>query len=220
MVDVEFVSSNPGKVREVRRLLAPYGVRVRWLRRRLAEPQAATLEAVARSKLRAVANRPGWVLVEDSGLFIPSLGGFPGVYSAHILEIWGFGPVLELLRRRGRSAEFRTVAALSRGRTSRLFSGVLRGSIARRAAGRHGFGYDPIFRPARSRSTLAELPVEAKNALSHRARAMRQVGDFLAHQESHPSARGSRAPGRRPRPAARRVGRRSPGSRKRKKGLG
>lgn len=206
MVDVEFVSSNPGKVREVRRLLAPYGIRVRWLRRRLPEPQAPTLEAVARSKLNAVADRPGWVLVEDSGLFIPSLGGFPGVYSAHILEIWGFGPILELLRRRGRTAEFRTVAALSRDRTSRLFSGVLRGSIAHRAAGRHGFGYDPIFRPARSRSTLAELPLEAKNVLSHRARAMRKVGAFLAHLEGRPSARRFPVAERRLRPPARRAG--------------
>lgn len=180
MIEVAFVSSNPGKVREVRDLLRPYGVRVRWRRRTLSEIQAPRLEDVARHKLEQVARSAGWVLVEDSGLFVESLRGFPGVYSAHFLELWGFGPLFELLRGRRRSAAFRTVAGLAHGRTRRFFSGEVRGTIAPRARGTNGFGYDPIFVPDGYRRTFGELPSGTKDALSHRARAMRQVGEYLA----------------------------------------
>ena len=193
MVDVAFVTTNPGKFREAREVLRPYGVRLRWVRRSLTEPQADDLATVARSKAAAVHGVRGYVLVEDAGLFVRSLHGFPGVYSAHFLRIWGFPPLLELLRRRPRDAVFRCVAVLRRGRTFREFVGEVDGSIARKPSGRHGFGYDPIFVPRGHRVTFADLPSASKNALSHRARAMAKVGEFL------------RAPGR-PR-AVRRAGR-------------
>jgi len=179
VTDVTFVSTNPGKFREVRGLLAPFGVRVRWRRRVLPEPQAETLEEVVAAKLAAVRDLPGYVLVEDSGLFIPSLSGFPGVYSAHFLKTWKFGPLLELLRRRDRSAVFRTVAGLQRARRRWTFVGEVEGSIAPRPRGQHGFGYDPIFVPKGEHRTFAEIPTELKNRLSHRARAVVQVGELL-----------------------------------------
>ncbi len=179
VADVAFVSTNAGKFREAREVLKPYGVRLRWHRRVLPEPQADTLEAVARAKAMAAPAAGGYVLVEDSGLFIDSLGGFPGVYSAHFLRLWGFAPILELLRRRPRAARFRAVAALRNGQKVRLFTGEVEGAIARRAAGAKGFGYDPIFVPRGYRSTFAELGPDVKNQLSHRARAMTDVGEFL-----------------------------------------
>jgi len=177
--DVTFVSTNPGKFREVRELLAPFGVSTRWDRRTLPEPQADTLEEVVAAKLAAVHGQRGYVLVEDSGLFVPSLGGFPGVYSAHFLKIWKFDPLLELLRRRDRRAFFRTVAGLRRGSKHWTFVGEVPGRIAARPKGENGFGYDPIFIPEGYRRTFGELPLETKNALSHRAQAVRQVGEFL-----------------------------------------
>jgi len=180
LIDVTFVSTNAGKFREVRDLLRPYGVRVRWKRRALPEPQAEALSDVVDSKLDAVRDVPGYVLVEDSGLFVPSLGGFPGVYSAHFLKLWGFGPLFELLKHRDRRAYFQTVAGLQRGRRRWTFVGEVRGSIATRPAGTHGFGYDPIFIPRGSDRTFAQLPHEAKNAISHRARAVHKVGRTLA----------------------------------------
>jgi XTP/dITP diphosphohydrolase len=176
---VTFVSRNPGKVPEVRAVLRPYGVRVRWSRREFIEPQADRLEDVVREKLRSIRTIPGWVLVEDSGLFIPSLKGFPGVYSSHFLDIWGFGPMFELLRRRPRGAYFRAVAGLRHGTREWMFAGEVHGSIAPRAVGRHGFGYDPIFIPDGWTRTFAQVPREEKDAISHRARAMRKVGEFL-----------------------------------------
>lgn len=179
MIDVTFVSTNPGKVREVRGLLAPFGIRTRWRRRALPEPQADTLEEVVLSKLAAVKDLRGYVLVEDSGLFIPSLQGFPGVYSAHFLKTWRFGPLLELLERRNRRAVFRTVAGLQRGRQRWTFVGEVAGRIAETPRGHEGFGYDPIFVPDGGTRTFAELPGVEKNELSHRARAIRQVGELL-----------------------------------------
>jgi len=193
MVDVAFVSTSEGKFREARELLRPYGVRLRWVRRSLVEPQADDLAEVARAKAGAVRGVRGYVLVEDSGLFVPSLGGFPGVYSAHFLRIWGFPPLLELLRHRPRRAVFRCVAALRRGRSVRTFVGEVEGSIARKASGEHGFGYDPVFVPRGYRSTFAELPASVKNSLSHRGRAMGQVGEYLRHRSSPRGRSRSRA---------------------------
>ncbi len=179
MIDLSFVSTNPGKYREVAAVLRPYGVRVRWKRRTLPEPQAETLEEVVGAKLDAVRDVPGLVLVEDSGLFIPSLGGFPGVYSAHFLKIWKFDPIFELLRHRSRRAYFRTVAGLQRGRRRAFFVGEVTGTIASRARGRNGFGYDPIFVPEGWQRTFAEVPAASKNEVSHRARALQGVGAAL-----------------------------------------
>ncbi len=190
MTAVTFVSTNPGKVREVREILAPYGLSVRWRRRELPEPQADRLEDVVRAKLDAVAGGPGPVMVEDSGLFIPALGGFPGVYSAHILRIWRFPPILELMRTRPRAAYYRSVVGVRRGRRRWLFAGEVAGSIAARPAGTGGFGYDPIFVPRGWRRTFAEGTPEEKNAISHRGRAVRQVGEALGTPPRPPARRG------------------------------
>lgn len=188
---VTFVSTNRGKLAEVRELLRPYGVAVRWRRRTLPEPQADTLEEVVRAKLAATRDIPGTVLVEDSGLFIDSLNGFPGVYSAHFLRAWGFPPILELLRRRPRRAAFRAAAAIRHGTRTWVFLGEVTGTIARRPRGSAGFGYDPIFIPTGWKKTFAEVPQSAKNALSHRGRAVRQVGEKLRRLEQR-----SRTPAR------------------------
>lgn len=185
MSAVTFVSTNPGKADEVRSVLRPYGVEVRWRRRVLPEPQAESLEEVVRAKLDATRGIPGTVLVEDSGLFIPSLRGFPGIYSAHFLRVWGFDPILELLRHRGRRAYFRAVAGLRHGSHEELFAGMVRGRIASRPAGTNGFGYDPIFIPTGWDRTFAEAPSQEKNAVSHRARALRKAGAALASGRFH-----------------------------------
>jgi XTP/dITP diphosphohydrolase len=179
VIDITFVSTNPGKFHEVRDVLRPYGLRVRWKRRELPEPQADDLAEVVAAKLDAVRDIPGYVLVEDSGLFIPSLAGFPGVYSAYFLRIWKFEPIFELLQGRRRSAHFQTVAGLQKGRQRWMFDGKVTGTITRRAAGKAGFGYDPIFVPDGWDRTFAEASPSEKNAISHRARAVRQIGEKI-----------------------------------------
>ena len=180
MTAVTFVSTNAGKAREVQEVLGAFGLTVRWVFRTLPEPQADDLEEVVLAKLEATRDLPGYVLVEDSGLFVPSLNGFPGVYSAHFLKVWKFGPLLELLEHRRRLAFFRTVAGLRKGRRHWTFVGEVHGSIAPRPAGRKGFGYDPIFVPRGWDRTFGQASTEEKNAVSHRARAVRKVGAFVA----------------------------------------
>ncbi|MGI0132052.1 MAG: non-canonical purine NTP pyrophosphatase [Thermoplasmata archaeon] len=181
-MDVTLVTTNAGKVREVRALLAPWGLRVTWTRRSLLEPQADSLHEVARAKLRQVTGVPGCVMVEDSGLFIDALGGFPGVYSAPIYRMWKFGPILELLRERPRRASFRTVVGLRRGRRTWTFEGVCRGEIVPTPREEGGFGFDPIFRPVGANVTFAEMSIAEKGRSSHRAKAFREVARFLTRQ--------------------------------------
>jgi XTP/dITP diphosphohydrolase len=178
-MDLTFVSTNAGKYREVRSILAEYGVHVRWSRRKLPEVQAARLEAVVESKLAAAVRVGPRVLVEDSGLFIPALGGFPGVYSAYALDTIGLNGILRLMRGRERLAIFRAVAGLSLGPRRWIRAGNCRGKIADRVRGTRGFGFDPIFISAGETQTFGQLDPEQKNRLSHRARAIHRIGRLL-----------------------------------------
>ncbi|MCI4351220.1 MAG: non-canonical purine NTP pyrophosphatase [Thermoplasmata archaeon] len=178
-MDVRFVTSNRHKYREAKAVLAEFGIDLRWSRRTLAEPQADDLAAVVRAKLDAVRGLSGLTLVEDSGLEIPALAGFPGVYSSYVLRTVGLDGVLRLLRGRPRSAVFRAITGVARGSRSWVFPAETRGRIATRARGSNGFGYDPIFVPAGSTRTFAELDPDAKSRLSHRGRSLRDVGRAL-----------------------------------------
>ena len=182
-MDLLFVSTNRGKFREVRTLLEDYQVRVRWLNRALPEVQEDRLEAVVQAKLAAAASLGDPVLVEDSGLFLPALGGFPGVYSSYALDTIGLHGVLRLVRGRDRTAVFRTVAGLSLGRRHWMRSGASRGRLATRPRGSNGFGYDPIFIPEGETRTFGQLPPPEKNRRSHRARAIRKIGQLLQSVE-------------------------------------
>jgi len=178
-MDLTFVSTNAGKFREVRAILADYDVRVRWKKRPLPELQAESLERVVTEKLDAAARLAPRVLVEDSGLFLPALGGFPGVYSAYALDTIGLEGILRLLRSRKRTAVFRTVAGLAIGGRRWTRIGECRGTIAYRPRGLNGFGYDPIFIPEGERRTFGQLPPAGKNSQSHRARAIHRIGRLI-----------------------------------------
>jgi len=180
-MDLTFVSTNAGKFEEVRSILAAYDIRVRWNRRRLPEMQADRLESVVEEKLAAAARLGARVLVEDSGLFLPALGGFPGVYSAYALDTIGLEGILRLVKGRNRRAVFRTVAGLSLGSRRWTRSGECRGRIADRPAGTNGFGYDPIFIPDGERRTFGQLPAAEKNSRSHRSQAIHRIGRLIQH---------------------------------------
>ena len=177
---VTFVTSNPHKLSEVRAILRPFGIAVAHRAVELPEPQADSLRAVLAAKLDAVASVPGVVLVEDSGIFLEGLDGFPGVYSAYVYRTIGLAGILRLLRGRPRGARFRTEVGVRWGPRRWYRSGEVRGYIAARVRGRGGFGYDPLFVPKGGRRTFAELSADGKAALSHRGRAFRAAGRLLA----------------------------------------
>ena len=125
---------------------------------------------------------------DDSGLEVRALGMDPGVRSARYAMDEGFDHNSEanndkLLRKlqrvRDRSAQFRTVIVLLMDGKMQEFEGVCRGSITTERSGSQGFGYDPIFRPQGYDITFAEMPMEEKNAISHRGKAVRALVEYL-----------------------------------------
>jgi XTP/dITP diphosphohydrolase len=183
-MDLLFVSTNGGKFREVKAILDEYGVRTSWSRRSLPELQADRLETVVKAKLEAAARFGPRVIVEDSGLFVPALRGFPGVYSSYALATIGLDGLLRLVNGRKREASFRTVAGLAIRNRTWTRSGKCHGRLADRPLGRNGFGYDPIFIPDGETQTFGQLEAAEKNLRSHRAKAIHSIGRLLQALES------------------------------------
>ena len=123
---------------------------------------------------------------DDTGLEVPALGGAPGVHSARYAEGTDHNSeanMQKLLReldgKADRSAQFRTVIALQLHGETHLFEGVVTGRIDTEKHGTGGFGYDPIFIPDGYDESFASLGDEIKNGISHRARAVKKLADFL-----------------------------------------
>jgi XTP/dITP diphosphohydrolase len=177
---------NPDKLREIEALLpsdlAEF-VGLGEFAGAVAPPEdGSTLEENALVKGRAAVAFSGLpAIADDTGLEVDALGGAPGVYSARYAgEGAGYDAnVSKLLREMAgfeaarRTARFRTVCvACFPGRPPIVAEGVLEGRISEAPRGTGGFGYDPVFEVAGTGRTLAELPFDEKNALSHRAAAI------------------------------------------------
>ncbi len=187
---VYFATSNDSKFAEASFVLRDYGVRLGRLRGKGVEQQSDDVAAVASAAASGLAVGGGRrFFVEDTGLFVRSLGGFPGAYAAFVNRTVGPEGLLKLLSgSSNRSAEFvSAVAFVEDSRTPRLFMGRLRGSISNRPRGSHGFGFDPVFVPAGLRRTMAELSLEEKCAVSHRAKALKAMGQWLVSSKSRES---------------------------------
>ena len=137
---------------------------------------------------------PGLVVGDDSGLEVDALRGEPGIFSAryagaHASDNENTEKLLaEIARVEGKStryqARFRCVLALAqKGQLLQMFEGVVEGTITRGPRGAEGFGYDPIFLPDGFEQTFAEMPAAVKNRVSHRARAIAQLAEYIAAHE-------------------------------------
>ena len=145
-----------------------------------------TLEGNALQKARYIYERTGLdCFADDTGLEVAALRGAPGVRSARYAgDEHDFDRNTALLLRNlesgaDRSARFRTVIALIVGGEEYLFDGIVNGRIIDEYRGTGGFGYDPVFVPEGCSETFAEMSAEQKNAVSHRARAVEKLSDFL-----------------------------------------
>jgi XTP/dITP diphosphohydrolase len=122
---------------------------------------------------------------DDTGLEVDALNGEPGVFSARYAgdACNSIANMQKLLRNlsgeTNRNARFRTVIALILDDSEYLFEGVVNGSITQSPLGNNGFGYDPVFIPEGYQQTFAELGDDIKNAISHRAKAVNQLANFL-----------------------------------------
>ncbi len=176
------VTSNEGKLREFRALAAEYGVEVYPIVARKPEIQADDVRVIATASAATLMQhiREPFI-VEDAGLFIDALNGFPGPYSAYVLRTIGVNGVLKLMEGvRDRSARFVAAIAYANSEVGvRVFAGEVRGAIATEARGVGGFGFDPIFVPEGWSKTFAEVGPEEKSRVSHRGRAFKALMEWL-----------------------------------------
>lgn len=185
-----FATNNAHKLQEIRAILAD---RVEVLS--LSDvgcvediPETAdTLEGNALQKARYIYDKYGLsCFADDTGLEVEALGGAPGVYSAryageHCSPQDNMDKLLTALAGQAqRAAAFRTVIALIEDSEERIFEGQVRGRITTEQRGSDGFGYDPIFCPEGYDETFAELGSLAKNKISHRALAVRELVLWLS----------------------------------------
>lgn len=189
--EIVFASHNEGKIKEIKKLLAPYGIKVKSaLDMNLpdVEETGKTFEENSLLKSRTIAklvNMP--CLADDSGLCVDALNGAPGVYSARYAPNRDFDKGMEKLLaemekspNKSRNAHFSCVISLAwPDGQYKVFAGQVDGKIAFHKMGAGGFGYDPLFVPEGFTSSFAQISQEEKNKISHRGRAVEKLKDFL-----------------------------------------
>ncbi|MGD9129542.1 MAG: RdgB/HAM1 family non-canonical purine NTP pyrophosphatase [Candidatus Woesebacteria bacterium] len=192
-MDILFASNNQGKLTEVKSILADLPI---TLRSPTEFPQSDSLEVAetaktlngnALLKAKTFAELTGLVTIaDDTGLKIKALHGFPGVNSHRWFEGNDSERNQALLRKtkdlKKRQASFVTVICLydPKKAEAKYFQGEMSGKISKQELGSEGFGYDAIFIPEGYQKTLAQMGLKIKNKLSHRAKALRKLKDYLA----------------------------------------
>jgi XTP/dITP diphosphohydrolase len=179
MENITFASTNQNKFLEVQSILSTRKISVDFSQISLVEIQSDSLEEIAREKAKTAFTKVGRrVIIEDDGLFIDSLGGFPGQYSSFVFRTLGNDGILKLLVGSAkRSAYFRSLIAFYDGIILSISEGRVYGRISYRIAEGGGWGYDPIFVPDGTDLTFAELN-KKKNEYSHRKIALEKFAQW------------------------------------------
>ena len=182
---VFFVTNNINKFSEARRVLAEYKIAVGMLRVKTAEIQSDNLREIAQTSAQDAFKRCRLpVVVEDAGLFVDALCGFPGAYAAYVYSTIGNKGLLKLMENvEDRKAKFKSVIAYcdSYSAAPLCFEGEAAGKLTneeRRGNGKSSFGFDPVFQPSGSEKVFAEMTIEEKNVFSHRAKAFRKLVEW------------------------------------------
>lgn len=183
-----FATHNKNKLEEIRNILSDYevvGLRDIGCMEDIVE-DSDTLQGNAKIKADFVTDNYHLnCFADDTGLEVEALDGAPGVYSARYA---GEGcsyhdnvvKMLDAMKgKENRRARFRTVIALNLDGKQYFFEGIVNGIITEEEHGEGGFGYDPIFQPDGFEETFAEMPMEVKNKISHRGRAVQKLVEFL-----------------------------------------
>lgn len=179
-MEVLFITSNEGKFREVRSMGESYGIDVEWHEEEYLEPQGSNLKEIARESARSLTeklDKP--FIIEDSGLFIEGLNGFPGPYSSYIYKTIGNEGITKLIKDiDNRKAYFLAVVAYFDGKNVHTFEGRVDGEINSQIRGEKGFGFDPVF--LYGDRTFAEMDSQEKNDVSHRRNAFENFFKWLS----------------------------------------
>lgn len=186
---IVFASNNEHKIREIKNILGNSFTLLSLSDINMKEDipeDEPLLEENALSKARYIHNATGMnVFADDTGLETDALNGLPGVHSARFAgeskdPSANIEKVLSLLgSTENRKARFRTVIALIFEKKEYLFEGIVKGTIISEKRGKEGFGYDPVFIPDGKKQTFAEMELDEKNTISHRARAFEKLREFL-----------------------------------------
>ena len=187
---VFFATGNINKFNEARSILGKYGIAVGMLRLKGDEIQSESLKDIAQTSVKNAYNRCQLpIFVEDAGLFIEGLEGFPGPYAAYVYKTIHNSGILKLMENLAdRNAKFQSVIAYCDDQTPCkpiCFDGEVKGEITlteRKEQGKSGFGFDPIFQPEGSTQTFAEMTLQEKNGYSHRAMAIRKFAEWYKNQ--------------------------------------
>ncbi|HYY86737.1 MAG TPA: RdgB/HAM1 family non-canonical purine NTP pyrophosphatase [Nitrososphaeraceae archaeon] len=179
MGKIIFASTNEGKFKEILPLLRNFDIDIEFMRFKSKEIQSEILEEVALEKSNVAYEKIGQpLIVEDTGLFINSLNGFPGPYSSYVFQTIGNTGILDLLSNKSnRFALFRTVIAYNDGNSKMTFTGETKGAISDHIT-EGGWGYDPIFTPEGSSYTYGQQGITNKISVSHRTNALNYFAEW------------------------------------------
>ena len=182
---ITFITGNEHKVKEAENIFKLFGVELEHIDLGYEEPQG-TLEEVAISGAKYASrklDKP--VIVEDAGLFIKALNGFPGTYSHYVQDTIGNKGILKLLKDTDdRYAEFRSVIGYCAPNSEpKTFLGKVEGEIAVEEKGDLGFAFDPLFYVPSLDKTFGELTTDEKNQFSHRKNSLEKFIKWYSSQE-------------------------------------
>ena len=180
--ELSFATSNENKFQEAERILSNLGVQINFFKTTLEEMQSDSLSDIAQQKAIDAYNRiQKPVIIEDDGLFIESLNGFPGPYSSYAYDTIGNKGIMNLLgNSEVRHAKFVSIIAYcDESLNPKLFESSIPGKISS-SIEKGGWGYDPIFIPAGESKTYANIP--NKDRLSHRASSLKKFSDWFMHK--------------------------------------
>lgn len=177
---IYFITGNLGKVREFRQILEP-DVEVKHLKidyPELRSDDPVEIASLAAKQLADKLNKA--IVVEDSGLFIPALGDFPGTCSAYIHKRIGLKGLLKIMKGiKQRKCFYKSAVAYCKpGSRPVCFLGQEQGKIAASIKGKHGFGHDPIFIPKGKKKTYGQMP-NVKEVKKFRRRAVLKLLKYL-----------------------------------------
>lgn len=184
--EIFFVTSNRHKFEEASEIFGRYGLNLNWINVDVEEIQSDSLLDVILWKGYEISKvlSDNMFVVEDTGLFINHLSGFPGIYSAYVYKSIGCDGILKLMEGvRDRSAYFLSYGLLYlKNNIFKVFSVKVDGYISHEERGKHGFGFDPIFIPKGSNMTFAEMPLSLKNDFSHRGKLFNMIAKYILNR--------------------------------------
>ncbi|MEM4703728.1 MAG: XTP/dITP diphosphatase [Candidatus Bathyarchaeia archaeon] len=184
-----FATNNINKFNEARIVLSEYGLAVGMVKVKTLEIQAESLEEIANTSVMEAFRKCRLpVIVEDAGLFVEALNGFPGPYAAYVYKTIGNMGLLQLLdKAENRRAVFQSAISYYSAELDSpiCFKGESVGEITRneRVKNNFGFGFDPVFQPSGASKTFAEMTLKEKNGYSHRAKALRKFAEWYVGRQ-------------------------------------